>query len=89
MKQSGFEIMTVPEERMEVFNIVHQQPKMRAELPQSDFNGGILRQWTLLTDFYDAKGFNRKNSTFSLMGLKELGIIKNDYDPRSKMTGGR
>lgn len=36
---------------------------------------GENRQWTILTDFFDKDGCNRRNGSFSLHSLKELGIV--------------
>jgi len=51
-----------------------QKPLMRKERPQSDFKGGWFEMWTIISPFYDEKGFNREGSTFSREGLARLGI---------------
>lgn len=68
---------------------IKQHPKLRVEQPQmtakwvKDVGGAqrleageALRMWTIVSDFYDQKGFNRKNGTFTELGLKELNIIR-------------
>lgn len=75
---NAFEWMTVEEERAEWRQAVHQYPRLKSEKPQSDFKGGWIRMWTILSPFYDKNGYNRQFSTFSLEGLIEIGIIKGD-----------
>lgn len=72
----AFEALTVESERAEVFNVCKQIAKLRVERPQSDFKGGWIRMWTVLTPYYDRNGFNRQFSTFSREGLEGIGIIK-------------
>ncbi len=48
---------------------------LRKEGSQSDFKGGWLEMWTVLLPYYDKKGYNRQFSTFSLEGLREIGLI--------------
>lgn len=37
---------------------------------------GIIRMWTVLEPFHDARGYNRQFSTFSVIGLREIGMIR-------------
>lgn len=34
------------------------------------------RQWTLLSHYIDANGYDRWHGSFSLFGLRQLGIIR-------------
>ena len=36
------------------------------------------RQWTLLSDYFDADGQNRRGGSFSLAGLVEINVIPAD-----------
>ena len=49
--------------------------ELRIERPQSDFKGGWFEMWTILSEFKDKNGYNRKHGTFSRDGLTELGIV--------------
>ena len=71
----AFETLTVEAERAEVFAMIKQYPVLKVERPQSDFKGGWIRMWTVLTPYYDRNGFNRQFSTFSIEGLREIGIV--------------
>ena len=43
---------------------------------------GENRQWTIVSDWIDASGENRKWGSFSLEGLMELKIIKESNDEK-------
>jgi len=42
-----------------------------------DWIPGIAgKQWTIMNDFLDKNGHNRKRGTFSVTGLIDLGIVE-------------
>lgn len=55
---------------------------LKREAPQKDYKlvndvptcVGWLEMFTIKSDFLDAQGRNRKESTFGVLGLTELGI---------------
>lgn len=74
----AWEHLTTETERAEVFYVIKQTVKLRVERPQSNFRGGWLRMWTIVSPFYDKKGYSRFHGTFTTEGLIELGIIKQE-----------
>lgn len=69
---------------------------LRIENPQKNYKlindvptyCGDLEMFTILTDFYDRKGYNRKHSTFTRQGLEELNITPENCKlvPNSEVT---
>lgn len=49
-------------------------PKLKYD-GRYDWIPGESRQWTILTDFIDQNGANRRKGSFSLQGLKDIGLI--------------
>lgn len=54
-------------------------PKLKYDGKYEGFDPSFdSRCWTLVGSFIDANGHDRIHGSFSLKGLKELGIIKGD-----------
>jgi hypothetical protein len=82
----GLKALTVEGEQTEVLAVLNGKetimPKLKKELPQKNYKLvndepvciGYLEMYTIVSDFFDSLGRNRKGSTFGLMGLEELGI---------------
>lgn len=51
--------------------------RLRYDGKYRDFPGDT-RQWTLISSFVDENGNDRIRGSFSIQGLKEIGLLKGD-----------
>ena len=53
-----------------------QMTRLRYEGKYDWIKDEDARQWTIISDFYDKNGHNRKAGTFGLESLKNIGVIE-------------
>lgn len=87
---AGLEALTVEVEQQEILTVLNGEVKpmvtLKKELPQKDYklvddvptHVGYIEMYTVLTPYNDSKGRNRQFSTFSLIGLAEIGLDLKD-----------
>ncbi len=72
----GFDYLTMPEEKQEIKFVGQlQYIKLKYSGKQYFSEKLFIRLWTVVNDFHDELGRSRQGGTFSLEGLKELGVI--------------